>query len=97
MSVRSEVRRHRDELGGVVAGYWGRPTPLVIGAFVALWMLFSGLTLVNPGKAIVLAVAPTAIFAILFSVALLYVGNEPLLVCERGLVRGSFAPACDPM
>ena len=96
MSARSEARRHRDELGGVVAGYWDRPTPLVIGAFVALWLLFSGLTLVNPGETTLLAVAPTVTFAILFSVALLYVGNERLLVCERGLIIGSFAPGVRP-
>ena len=96
MSARSAARRHRDELGGVVAGYWDRPTPLVIGAFVALWLLFSGLTLVNPGETTLLAVAPTVTFAILFSVALLYVGNERLLVCERGLVIGAFAPGVRP-
>lgn len=96
VSVRSEARRHRGELGAVVAGYRDRPPVLVIGAFVALWLLFSGLTLINPGETILLAMAPTVIFAILFWVTLLYVGNERLLVCERGLVIGSFAPGLRP-
>ncbi|MCM3662376.1 hypothetical protein M3148_15455 [Georgenia satyanarayanai] len=96
MSVRSEARRHRDELGGVVAEYWDKPTPLVIGIFVAVWLLFSGLTLINPGETLLLAVAPTVTFAFLLAVALLYVGHERLLVCERGLVIGSFAPGLRP-
>lgn len=96
MSVRSEARRHRDELGGVLAEYRDKPTPLVIGVFVAVWLLFSGLTLVDPGETPLLAVAPVVVFAILFAVALLYIGNERLLVCERGLVIGSFAPGLRP-
>lgn len=96
MSVRSETRRHREELGDVVAEYWDKPTPMTVGVFVATWLLLSGLTLVNPGETVLLALAPTAVFAVLVALALLYVGNERLVVCERGLLVGSFAPGLRP-
>ena len=96
MSVRSAARRHREELGGVVAEYWDKPTPKTIGVFVGTWLLLSGLTLVSPGGTILLALAPTVVFGVLLGLALLYVGNERLLVCERGLIIGSFAPGLRP-
>lgn len=96
MSVRSAARRHREELGGVVAEYWDKPTPKTIGVFVGTWLLLSGLTLVSPGETILLALAPTVVFGVLLGLALLYVGNERLLVCERGLIIGSFAPGLRP-
>jgi len=96
VSVRSEARRHRHELGGVVAAYWDRPSPTTIAAFVGAWLLLSGLTFINPGETFLQAIAPTVAFALLIAVALLYIGNERLLVCERGLILGSFAPGMRP-
>ncbi|WP_422115664.1 hypothetical protein [Brachybacterium sp. UNK5269] len=96
MSVRSAARRHRDELGGVVAVHADRPGPFVVGGFVLVWLLFSGLTLINPGETLLMTLVPTAAFAIMVGLLLLYVSAERLLVCERGLVIGSVAPGLRP-
>lgn len=96
MTARSAARRHRDEVGEVLAVHADRPGPFVIGGFVLAWLLFSGLTLINPGESPVLAAAPTVIFALLFGLVLLYVSGERLIVCERGLVLGSVAPGLRP-
>lgn len=96
MSVRSEARRHRDEVGDVVAEYWDKPTRLTVGVFVGSWLFLSGLTFFHPGETVLLAVSPTIVFGILLAVFLLYWGNERLVVCERGLLIGSFAPGLRP-
>lgn len=96
MSVRSAARRHRDEVGEVVAVATDRPGPLVIGGFVVVWAVFSGLTLINPPVDGSMAVTPAVVFAVLFALALMYISGERLLVCERGLVIGSVAPGMRP-
>ena len=96
MSVRSAARRHRDEVGKVVAVATDRPGPLVIGGFVVVWAVFSGLTLINPPVDGSMAVTPAVVFAVLFALALMYISGERLLVCERGLVIGSVAPGMRP-
>lgn len=80
----------------MLAVHADRPGPLVIGGFVLVWLLFSGLTLINPGESPVLAAAPAVIFALLFALVLVYVSAERLIVCERGLVLGSVAPGLRP-
>ncbi|MBK0330821.1 hypothetical protein I8D64_05335 [Brachybacterium sp. MASK1Z-5] len=96
MSARRAARRHRDEVGEVLAVHADRPGPLVIGVFVLLWVVFSGLTLINPGESVVLAVAPALAFAIIFGLILLFISGERLVVCERGIVVGSCAPGLRP-
>ena len=96
MSVRSAARRHRDEVGEVIAVASDRPGPLVIGGFVVVWAVFSGLTLINPAETALMAITPTVVFAVLFALVSLYISGERLLVCERGLVIGSTAPGMRP-
>lgn len=96
MTARSAARRHRDEVGAVLAVHADRPGPFVVAGFVAVWLLFSALTLLNPAENPVLALAPTVVFALLFALVLLYVSGERLIVCERGLVLGSVAPGLRP-
>lgn len=96
MSVRSAARRHRDEVGEVLAVAADRPGPLVVGGFIAVWAVFSGLTLINPAETALMEITPTVVFAVLFALALMYISGERLLVCERGLVIGSVAPGMRP-
>ena len=96
MSARSAARRHRDEVGEVLAVHADRPGPFVVAGFVAVWLLFSGLTLLNSAESLVLTLAPAVVFAVLFALVLLYVSGERLIVCERGLVLGSVAPGLRP-
>lgn len=96
MSARSAARRHRQEVGEVLAVHADRPGPFVIGGFLLAWLIFSGLTLLVPGENLVLALTPTLAFALLFGVILLYISGERLIVCERGLVLGSVAPGLRP-
>ena len=91
MSSRSAARRHQDELGAVLAVHADRPGPLVVGAVVAVWAIFSALTLLAPGETPVLALAPTVIFALLAVLLLIAISGERLVVCERGLLIGSVA------
>ncbi|AXK46144.1 hypothetical protein [Brachybacterium saurashtrense] len=96
MTARSAARRHRDEVGEVLAVHADRPGPFVVVGVVAVWLLFSGLTLLNPAESPVLMLAPTAVFAVLCALVLVYISGERLIVCERGLVLGSFAPGLRP-
>lgn len=96
MSVRSAARRHREELGEVLAVASDRPGPLVIGLAVALWAAFSALTLIRPAETALMALTPSLVFAVLLVLVLLLVSGERLLVCERGLVIGSVAPGLRP-
>lgn len=96
MSARRAARRHRDEVGEVLAVHADRPGSLVVGLFVLVWLVFSGLTLINPGESAVLAVAPALAFAIIFGLILLFISGERLVVCERGIVVGSCAPGLRP-
>lgn len=96
MSVRSAARRHRDEVGDVVAVHADRPGPIVVGGFVLVWLLFSGLTLIDPAETVLMTLVPTVAFALMVGLLLLYVSAERLLVCERGLVMGSVAPGLRP-
>ena len=73
-----------------------RPVPVVVGGFVVVWTVFSGLTLINPPVDGPMAVTPAVVFAVLFALALMYISGERLLVCERGLVIGSVAPGMRP-
>lgn len=96
MTARWAARRHRDEVGEVIAVHSDRPGRLVVGGFFLVWLVASGLTLIKPGENLLLAVAPAVIFAIIIGLVLLYVGSEKLVVCERGLVIGSVAPGLRP-
>lgn len=96
MSARSAARRHREEVGDVLAVHSDGPGPLVIGGFVLVWLLFSGLTLIKPAQSPLLTAVPTVTFAVLFGLVLLYISGERLIVCERGLLLGSVAPGLRP-
>lgn len=96
MTARWAARRHRDEVGEVIAVHSDRPGPLVVGGFFLVWLVASGLTLINPGENALFIIAPIVIFAIMIGLVLLYVGSEKLVVCERGLVIGSVAPGLRP-
>lgn len=80
----------------MIAVHSDRPGLLVVGAFVLVWMLFSGLTLINPGDSALFIIGPIVTFAIIFGLILLYISGERLVVCERGLVIGSVAPGLRP-
>ncbi|GAA1490864.1 hypothetical protein GCM10009626_36100 [Brachybacterium sacelli] len=80
----------------MLAVHADRPGPVVIGLFVLVWALFSGLTLIAPGESPVLALAPTVVFALLAAAILVLVSGERLVVCERGLLVGSVAPGMRP-
>ena len=96
MTARRKARRHRDEVGEVLAVHSDRPGPLVVGIFVLVWALFSGLTLINPGENALFIIGPIATFALIFGLILLYISGDRLVVCERGLVIGSVAPGLRP-
>lgn len=96
MTARSAARRHREEIGEVLAVHADRPGPLVVGGAVAVWLLFSGLTLIDPPESAVLALAPTVVFGLLTGLVLLHLSGERLIVGERGLVLGSVAPGMRP-
>lgn len=96
MSARRAARRHRDEVGEVLAVHADRPGALVVGLFVLVWLVLSGLTLIHPGESPVLAVAPALAFAIIFGLILLFMSGERVVVCESGIVVGSCAPGLRP-
>ena len=91
-----KARRHREELGEVIEVFADRPGPKTVTAFVLGWVLFTGLTFINPGETLVLAIAPGIIFAVMFGLILLYLSGERLIVCERGILVGSVAPGIRP-
>ncbi|UVI35626.1 hypothetical protein [Brevibacterium spongiae] len=91
-----KARRHREELGEVIDVFADRPGPKTVTAFVLGWVLFTGLTFINPGETLVLAIAPGIIFAAMFALILLYLSGERLIVCELGILVGSIAPGIRP-
>ena len=91
-----KARRHREEFGEVIEVFADRPGPKTVTAFVLAWVIFTGLTFINPGETPVLAVAPGIIFAVMFGLILLYLSGERLIVCERGILVGSIAPGLRP-
>lgn len=91
-----KARRHREELGAVIEVFADRPGPKTVTAFVFGWVLFTGLTFINPGETLVLAIAPGIAFAVIFGLILLYLSGERLVVCERGILVGSVAPGLRP-
>ncbi|WGP05689.1 hypothetical protein QFE97_16455 [Bacillus subtilis] len=91
-----KARRHREEFGEVIEVFADRPGPKTVTAFVLAWVIFTGLTFINPGETPVLAVAPGIIFAVMFGLILLYLSGERLIVCERGILVGSIAPGIRP-
>lgn len=91
-----KARRHREELGDVIKVFDDRPGPKTVTGFVLGWLIFAGLTFINPGETPLLAVAPGIIFAVMFALILLYLSGERLIVCERGILVGSIAPGIRP-
>lgn len=91
-----KARRHREEFGEVIEVFADRPGPTTVTAFALAWVIFTGLTFINPGETPVLAVAPSIIFAVMFGLILLYLSGERLIVCERGILVGSIAPGLRP-
>jgi hypothetical protein len=91
-----KARRHREELGEVIEVFADRPGPKTVTGFALGWLIFTGLTLINPGETLLLAVAPGVIFAVMFAAILLYLSGERLIVCERGILVGSVAPGLRP-
>ena len=91
-----KARRHREELGEVIEVFADRPGPKTVTGIVLGWVLFTGLTFINPGETPLLAVAPGIIFAVMFGLILLYLSGERLIVCERGILVGSVAPGIRP-
>lgn len=53
-----KARRHREELGEVIEVFGDRPGPKTVMGFVLGWLIFTGLTLINPGETPLLAAAP---------------------------------------
>lgn len=92
MGTRLAARRHRQELGATLHVHADRPGPVTTLGIVAAWLLFCGLTLINPGRTVLLAIAPSVAFTVIWGLILLYLSGERLLVCERGLIIGSVAP-----
>lgn len=83
-------------LGGIVAVHHDRPGPRTILAFIAAWILMSGLTLIVPGETPLLAVAPTILFFFMWLIIYVMMAGERLIVCQRGILLGSFAPFLQP-
>lgn len=95
-AVMRKARRHREELGEVLAVYADRPGPKTVTGFVLGWLICTGLTFINPGETPLLAVAPGIVFAVMVGLILLYLSAERLIVCERGILVGSIAPGIRP-
>lgn len=79
-----------------MAGFSGRPTAGTVLAFAVVWLIGSGLTLINPDSDPVIALAPAVIMGVLIFAALLMLSGERLIVCQRGLIVGSVAPFLRP-
>ncbi|MFC7375351.1 hypothetical protein ACFQRD_08780 [Brachybacterium sp. GCM10030268] len=90
------ARRHAGELGRPLEVYADRPGTVVVGAIVFVWLIFTGLTLINPAESPLLIAAPGIIFALLAAGILVLISGERLIVCERGLLVGSVAPGMRP-
>jgi hypothetical protein len=45
-----KARRHSEELGEVVAVFADRPGPATVTGFGLGWVVFTGLTFINPGR-----------------------------------------------
>lgn len=83
-------------LGEIVAIHHDRPGPRTVLAFIGAWILMSALTWLAPGETLLLAVAPTALFFLLWLVIYIMMAGERLVVCQRGILLGSFAPFLRP-
>ena len=84
------------DLGGIVAVHHDRPGPRTVLAFIGAWVLMSGLTLIVPGETPLLAVAPTILFFFMWLIIYVMMAGERLIVCQRGILLGSFAPFLQP-
>lgn len=91
MSTRSFARRHRDELGEVVRVIHGGPGWRSALALFLVWLLLSGLTLINPAESAAMIAAPPIAFALIFGGIFLKLSGERLVICERGLLIGNTA------
>ncbi|MGO1535312.1 MAG: hypothetical protein ACTHWM_00170 [Yaniella sp.] len=84
------------DLGGIMAVHHDRPGPRTVLAFIGAWVLMSGLTLIVPGETPLLAVAPTILFFFMWLIIYTMMAGERLVVCQRGILLGSFAPFLRP-
>lgn len=96
MRVRRIARAHADELGAVLAVHRGGPGAGTALAIIAVWALFSGLTLIRPAGSIALILATPIAFGIIATLIWVMLSGERLVVCERGLLVGSVAPGLTP-
>ncbi|MDN6638587.1 MAG: hypothetical protein L0L05_09675 [Yaniella sp.] len=79
-----------------MAVHHDRPGPRPGLAFIGAWVLMSGLTLIVPGETPLLAVAPTILFFFMWLIIYVMMAGERLIVCQRGILLGSFAPFLQP-
>lgn len=79
-----------------MAVHHDRPGPRTVLAFIGAWVLMSGLTLIVPGETPLLAVAPTILFFFMWLIIYVMMAGERLIVCQRGILLGSFAPFLQP-
>lgn len=79
-----------------MAVHHDRPGPRTVLAFIGAWVLMSGLTLIVPGETPLLAVAPTILFFFMWLIIYVMMAGERLIVCQRGILLGSFAPFLRP-
>ncbi|MDN5743229.1 MAG: hypothetical protein L0H02_07165 [Yaniella sp.] len=79
-----------------MAVHHDRPGPRTVLAFIGAWVLMSGLTLIVPGETPLLAVAPTILFFFMWLIIYVMMAGERLVVCQRGILLGSFAPFLQP-
>lgn len=86
----------RAGLGGVVAIHHDRPGAGTVTAFVIVWLVFSGLTFINPSDIALLAIAPTILFAVIGLIIYTMLSGERLIVCQGGVLIGSVAPLLKP-
>lgn len=96
MRIRAVARRHRAELGEVLSVHRGGPGLGTAVAFVLVWLVFSGLTLIRPAESALLIVAAPLAFAVIALVIWTMLAGERLAICERGLIIGSVAPGLAP-
>lgn len=96
MGAYAAARRHRAELGEILAIHHDRPGPGTVIGVILAWIVMSALTLIIPGESILLAIAPTISFLVIWVVIYIMLAGERLIVCERGLLLGSVAPFLRP-
>lgn len=94
--MKAAARRHRETLGEVLAVHRNTPGPGTVVAFVLAWIAMSGLTFINPGETLLIAVAPTIGFLLIAVIIFVMISGERLVVCQRGLLVGSVAPFLRP-